>query len=211
MSLARNCRIVAAAAALLIAAVGPLPAHDGPHDAASLGGVKGEMMMWISDAEGKLVELAEATPDKKYTYRPTKGVRSQGEVFLHVAAANFGIPAMLGIKAPPAGFKFDGYEQSVTKKEDITKALKDSFAHMKEGLAHLSDADMDTPAELFGMKTTRRGAYMLLLSHAHEHLGQSIAYARSNGVVPPWTAREMQAAAAREKKESDAAKPASTK
>jgi len=211
MSLARNCRIVASVTALALAAVGPLSAHEGGHDPSSFTGVKGDMMLWISDAEGKLIELAEATPEKKLTYRPTKGVRSSGEVFLHVAAANFGIPAMLGIQPPPAGFKFDGYEQSMTKKDDIVKALKDSFAHMKEGFAHLSDADMETPAELFGMKTTRRGAYMLLLSHAHEHLGQSIAYARSNGIVPPWTAREMQAAAAREKKEGEAAKPANTK
>ena len=198
MSLANCCRLVAGTALLLsLAAVAPIAAHEGGHDPATLGGVKGDMVMWITDAEKKLVELAEAMPEKKYAYKPSKDVRSQGEVFLHVAAANFGIPAMLGIKAPPEGFKFDGYEKSLTKKDDISKALQASFTHMKEGLAHMSDAEMEMPAELFGMKTTRRGAYMLLLSHAHEHLGQSIAYARAAGVVPPWTAREMQAAAAR--------------
>jgi len=200
MSLAQISRIVACVAALGLALVAPLAAHDGAVDPATMTGVKGDMLSFITDAEKKLVELAQATPEKKYSYRPTKGVRSTGEVFLHVAAANYGLPAMLGIKAPPAGFKFEGYEQSMTSKEDITKALQESFTHMKDGLAHLSDADMDTPAELFGNKTTRRGVYMLLLSHAHEHLGQSIAYARVNGIVPPWTAREMQAAAAREKK-----------
>jgi len=127
-----------------------------------------------------------------------KGVRSQGEVFLHVAAANFGIPSYMGVTAPE-GFKMDGYEKSMTKKADIQKALKDSFAHMENALASTSDADMDKQVTLFGQTMTERGAYMLLLSHVHEHLGQSIAYARSNGIVPPWTAKE-QAAMQDEKK-----------
>ncbi len=55
------------------------------------------------------------------------------------------------------------------------------------------DADLDKPVDLFGNKTTVRGGYLLLLSHAHEHLGQSIAYARSNGIVPPWTAKQQAA------------------
>ena len=211
MYLARTCRIVAGAAALWLAAATPLFAHDGAVDPAAFPGAKGEMLMWISDAESKLVELSEATPEKKFSYRPSKDVRSTGEVFLHVAAANFGIPAMLGIKAPPEGFKFDGYEKSMTAKADITKALKESFAHMKEGLAHMSDADMEMPAELFGLKTTRRGAYMLLLSHAHEHLGQSIAYARVNGIVPPWTARDQAAAARTKNEKKDTATTTGTK
>ena len=62
----------------------------------------------------------------------------------------------------------------------------------------LTDADMEKPVDLFGTKTTARGAYMLLLSHAHEHLGQAIAYARSNAVTPPWTA--AQEAKTKEKK-----------
>jgi uncharacterized damage-inducible protein DinB len=31
---------------------------------------------------------------------------------------------------------------------------------------------------------------MALVSHEHEHLGQMIAYARSNGVTPPWSSPE---------------------
>jgi len=113
-------------------------------------------------------------------------------VFMHVAAANYGIPAMVGV-TPPAGFEFEKYEASLTKKADIQKALKESFAHMEKGLMDMSDADMDKEAEVFGTKMSQRSAYMLILSHCHEHLGQSIAYARTNGVVPPWTAREQMA------------------
>jgi uncharacterized damage-inducible protein DinB len=163
-------------------------------------GVKGEIMMFIGDAEGKLSQLAEAMPEGKYTWRPGEGVRSPADVLMHVAAANFGIPSFWGVK-PPAGFDFNTYEKSLTKKADIQKALKESFVHLKKALMAASDADLEKPAEFFGMKTTVRGGYMLLLSHVHEHLGQSIAYARMNGVVPPWTVKEMAAEkAAAEKK-----------
>jgi uncharacterized damage-inducible protein DinB len=167
---------------------------------------KSEMLEWIKDADQKLVELSDAMPEAKYAWRPSKGVRSVGEVYMHVAGANYGVPAMIGVATPPEGFKIETYEKSLTKKEDIKKALAESFAHMEKAFEGLSEADMEKPAEFFGMKTTVRGAYLLLLSHDHEHLGQSIAYARSNGVVPPWTAREQQAAKERAKeKEAKAA------
>jgi uncharacterized damage-inducible protein DinB len=158
--------------------------------AAAPAGVQGEMLLWIRDAETKLIELAEAMPEAKYSWRPGEGVRSVGEVYMHVAAANFGIPSFAGVK-PPEGFKFEGYEASLSKKADIVKALKDSFAHMEGAVGRFTAEDLEKPADLFGMKTTTRGVCLLLLSHAHEHLGQSIAYARSNKITPPWTAREQ--------------------
>ncbi|MBZ5589269.1 MAG: DinB family protein [Acidobacteriia bacterium] len=155
-------------------------------------GVKGEMLMFITDAENKLSQLAEAMPEGKYTWRPAKGVRSPAEVFMHVAAANFGLPSFWGVK-PPDGFDFNTYEKSLTRKADIQKALAASFVHLKAALAATSDEDLDKPTEFFGMKTTVRGGYLLVVSHVHEHLGQSIAYARMNGVVPPWTAKQQEA------------------
>ena len=161
-------------------------------DAAMPAGVKGDMMMWIKDAEDKITQLAEATPEAKYAWRPSKGVRSTGEVFMHVVTANYGIPAAMGV-TPPQGFTGTDYEKSLTKKADIQKALKESFAHMENALANATDADMEKEIELFGMKMTERRAFMLLVAHAHEHLGQSIAYARSNNITPPWTAKQQAA------------------
>jgi uncharacterized damage-inducible protein DinB len=155
-------------------------------------GVKGETLMWIGDAESKLLQLADATPEAKLAWRPADGVRSTAEVLMHVAGANFGIPTFWGVQ-PPAGYDMKTYEKSLTTKAEITKALKDSFAHVKKALMAAGDADLDRPIEFFGMKTTVRGGYLLVLSHAHEHLGQSIAYARMNGVVPPWTAKQEEA------------------
>ena len=147
---------------------------------------KDEMLFWISDAESKLGQLAEATPADKYGWSPAEGVRTTGEIFMHVAAANYGLPTFWGVAAPE-GFSFQTYEKSITAKADIQKALTESFAHMKKSLEAADDATLQKQIELFGMKSSVRGAYMLLLSHAHEHLGQSIAYARSNGIVPPWS------------------------
>ena len=189
-------RLVLVMAALV--AVAGFVARPVIADEAKPTGYRGEMLASISDAESKLNDLAEAMPAAKYSWRPAKGVRSAGDVFMHVAAANYGIPSMLGAPAP-AGFDFEKYESSLTKKADIQKALKESFASLKTALTNMSDEDADKEVEIFGMKMTHRGAYLMLLSHCHEHLGQSIAYARSNGVTPPWTAKQKMAEMAKDK------------
>jgi uncharacterized damage-inducible protein DinB len=192
------------AAALLVSALAAVPRIARADDPST--GVKGEVLTWIKDAQVKLEDLAAAMPESKYSWRPGKGVRSVGEVFMHVAAANYGIPAIAGVK-PPEGFPgADKYEQSLTKKADIEKALHDSFVHMETAWTSFSDADLEKPVDLFGSPTTVRGAYLLVLSHCHEHLGQSIAYARTNGVVPPWTAKQQAAAKEMEQKKTEAAK-----
>lgn len=196
----RTFRVLALAAALVLTAApafaqGGHSANDGhnhSHDmpAASPTGVKAEMLMWISDAESKLNDLAEAMPENKYGWSPDKGVRTPAQVFMHVAGANYGVPSFWGV-APPAGYDFRTYESSLTKKAEIQSALRESFAHLKAALSGASDEDFEKPVDLFGMKTTVRGAYLMLLSHSHEHLGQSIAYARMNKVTPPWTAKQQ--------------------
>ena len=186
------------AVAAVLTAAGLALAHDGDVPAGRTG-VKNEILLGIQDGEDKLAELAEAFPEKKYGWTPAKGVRTVGDIFMHVAAANYGLPTFIGVPAP-AGFDFKTFEHSLTKKSDIMKAMKDSFTHLKAGFERMSDADLDKPAELFGRKTTVRGTYLVILSHIHEHLGQAIAYARSNKVTPPWTARQAIAEAEAAKK-----------
>ncbi len=196
-------------AALVLASLGAMlfaPAAARADDAAVPAGMRGEALMWMKDAESKLEQLADAVPEAKYSWRPGKDVRSVGEVYMHVASANYGIPAMCGV-TPPAGFNIETYEKSFTKKADIEKALKDSFAHMEQAWTSLSDTDLEKPVDLFGTKTTVRGGFLLVLSHCHEHLGQSIAYARMNGVVPPWTAKRQAAMKNTDKDKTKAGKP----
>lgn len=193
--------IAGSAALALLTLLTPLAAHAddaitpataAPAASAAMPAYRADMLTWINQAQSELEQLAAAMPEDKYSWRPGKGVRSVGEVYLHVAQANYGLPGFIGV-TPPAGFKFDGYDTSMQKKADIQKALHDSFEHVKTAFTAASEADLDKPADLFGTKSTGRGVYMLLLSHAHEHLGQSIAYARMNGVVPPWTAKQQEA------------------
>lgn len=169
-------------------------------------GIRKEMKVSIDDAGGKLIELAEAMPAAKYNWRPSKDVRSAAEVYLHVISANYGLPMFMGAapaaNSPVTKDNFGTFEKSTTDKAKIVGMLKDSFAYTDKLIKETPDSELDAAVNLFGNPTTKRGALFLLVNHTHEHLGQSIAYARSNNVTPPWTAREQAEAA--KKKAADA-------
>jgi uncharacterized damage-inducible protein DinB len=139
----------------------------------------------LNDVEKKVVGLAEAMPQEKYSWRPGPGVRSVSEVFMHIAGANFGLPNFIGVK-PPAGIDRN-MEKTVTDKAKVVEMLKQSFAHVRQAAEGLSDADLAKPTKLFGQPSSYEGVLFLIANHMHEHLGQAIAYARVNGVTPPWS------------------------
>ena len=118
----------------------------------------------------------------KYDWKPGQGVRSVADVFNLIVKENGLLAGVLSgtpnTAAPPA---------PITDPEKVQEALKASYASLQKAIAGLSDSDLQTPVKLFGHDLTKQGAVMLLLGDQHEHLGQSIAYARSNGVVPPWS------------------------
>ena len=154
------------------------------------------MLGQIDDVEKKIEDLAAAVPAEKYSWRPGEGVRSVSEVYVHIAGSNYFFMTFLGVKPP---MKMDpGMEKKVTDKAEVEKLLKPSFEHVRQTILNLSDKDLDKTTEMFGNTTTYRNALMTEIAHLHEHLGQSIAYARVNNVVPPWTAAE-QAEAAKKK------------
>jgi uncharacterized damage-inducible protein DinB len=125
-------------------------------------------------------------PAEKYTWRPGEGVRSVGEVYTHIVAANYGVAGALGTP-PPAGLDFKSLTALAGDKPKVIQALKDSFAHFRQAILALNDADADKPQKMFNRQTTLRGSFLMIDRHFGEHLGQSIAYARMKGVVPPWT------------------------
>jgi uncharacterized damage-inducible protein DinB len=178
-------------AVLTLSALGPAlaqqPAGAPAAADAPTAGYRAEFLRELADLETKYVRLAEQMPAEKYAWRPAEGVRSVGEVFMHVAAANFGLSRRIGTPSP-AGFQGQGYEKSTTDKAQIVEQLKQSFAHMRAAALKAADADADKTMQWFGGSTiTQRGFLVFLVRHAGEHLGQSIAYARVNGIVPPWT------------------------
>ncbi len=149
-------------------------------------GYRSEVMAEVMVQEDKLTRLAEAIPADKYTWRPGEDTRSFAEVFLHVSAANYNLYKLVGTP-PPAAIDVKNLEKSTTDKAKVMATLKDSFDHAKKAIKAMSDADLEKSMDWFGGKNTERGILLFIVRHTAEHLGQSIAYARFVGVVPPWT------------------------
>jgi len=164
--------------ALLLAQTTPKPKK--------ITGFRGEFLANFDDVQSKVMELAEAVPAKSYGWRPGKGVRSIGEVYMHVAGTNYYLSTFLG-RTPPRDVPKD--IEKITDKQRALVELKKSFDYIRDVVQSEKDADLDKPVNMYGKQTTRRGVLVTALTHLHEHLGQSIAYARMNGVVPPWSGR----------------------
>ena len=164
------------------------PANKAPvtPSAAPTSGFRAEFLEEVAYYEQRYIRLAEAMPAEKYTWRPAGGVRSVGEVFTHIVAANYGVARALGT-SPPAGLDFKAITGLAADKTKVLQALKESFAHFRRAIVALNEADADKPQDMFNRHTTLRGSFIVITGHFGEHLGQSIAYARVNGVVPPWT------------------------
>jgi uncharacterized damage-inducible protein DinB len=173
---------------LLVAAAVPVAAQVNPYKEGTPGvtGYRSEILAEVMIQEDKFTRLAEAIPADKYSWRPSADVRSFAEVFLHVSAANYNLYKLVGTP-PPEGFKPEGFDKTTTDKAKVIAALKDSFAHAKTAIKAMPDADLEKSLDWFGGKNTQRGILVFIVRHAAEHLGQSIAYARFIGVVPPWT------------------------
>ena len=153
---------------------------------AGISGFRAEVMAEVRIQEDKFRRLAAAIPADKYTWRPAGDVRSVSEVFLHVAAANYNLPKLIGTP-PPAGVDGPKLEKATTDKGKVISILEDSFVHQREAIMKMPDADLRKTLDWFGGTNTERGMLLFMTRHTAEHLGQSIAYARSIGIVPPWT------------------------
>ena len=164
-----------------------------------LAGPRGAVRFAITDAQKKLLELARAVPEDKYDWRPGAGVRSVGEVYRHVAQGNYLLCTFLGIKSP---IDLKDLDTRPLDKAKTIELMEQSFTHALDAVASTPDAALTDTLRFFGMPATKLDVMMALATHNHEHLGQSIAYARTNGVVPPWTARAEAAAAEKKKGKS---------
>jgi uncharacterized damage-inducible protein DinB len=163
-----------AVCALVVALMVPL-AHAQP---AGIQAAFGKDAATLSD---KFTGLARVMSDK-YDWKPAQGVRSVGVVFNLIAKENGMLVGVLSgtptTEAKPA---------PITDPEKLQESLRTSYANLQKAITGLSDQDLQAPVKLFGRDMTKLGALMLILEDQHEHLGQSIAYARSNRVVPPWS------------------------
>ena len=145
----------------------------------------------LGHVQKQMVSLAGAVPQNKFAWRPAKGVRSVAEVYLHAADAGYWYGKQLGFQVPAdIEAKLKDFEKSTTDKAKIEKALTDSFEWFASNVKQMPDAELNKTISLGGHDLSKRAVILMTLGHYQEHLGQSIAYARSNGVVPPWSKNE---------------------
>ena len=141
-----------------------------------------EFLGQIDFVKGRLMQLAEAMPEETYGWRPGEGVRSVGEVYVHVAQSNYYMLSLV------KGEKPDMSEGEIeSDKKNAIAMMEKAFSVIKESAAQFTGEDLNKEIEAFGMKFSVRNFMVTMIAHLHEHLGQSIAYARMNGVTPPWS------------------------
>ena len=143
---------------------------------------------WMEElnlAGRQMVALAEATPAEKFGWRPREGVRSVSEVYMHVALGNFWLMQQAGAKLPPGTPEIvPGLERKVTDKAEVIAWLKRSLDAARTAYR---TTDRTKRVTFFGKETASDSVFLRLLVHNHEHMGQSIAYARMIGIAPPWS------------------------
>lgn len=168
---------------LLVACVCLLP---GVARAQAPDGFGDELLMQFDASMSKFIALAKAMPAAKYTWSPGEGVMEVGHVLMHVARYNYMYPSgNMGVAAP-SGVDLDGME-SVRDKDTIVRALEQSQAYVRDAVRVMTPAELARSTRLYGRDVQHWSVLLQLVAHMNEHLGQSIAYARMNGIVPPWS------------------------
>jgi uncharacterized damage-inducible protein DinB len=152
--------------------------------------LKPQSLQDLQIMQKKFADLAAVIPTEKFTWRPADGVRSFSEVFLHVASMNYLMAPNFG--APPVpDYSQKGYEKSTTDKAKIISQINQSFDYVCAALEKRSNKELQNIVQKFGPDASEGDIVYLVVTDAHEHLGQAVAYARMNGIVPPWTAAQL--------------------
>lgn len=161
-----------------------------------------DILNGFAGAAGRALALAKEVPQDKYSWRPMEGVRSFGEVFVHMAGSTLLFCSYAGLKPPqgPAqdlaavymkrGFEMPeifAAEAAVKDKAKILAIMEQSFRQARDLIRNMPDADLEKSVQFFGRPVTLRGLLIIMGDHLSEHVGQSIAYARVNQIVPPWS------------------------
>lgn len=139
----------------------------------------------LTHNQNQITALANAFTEEQYDWRPADGVRSVGEVILHTAAANYFLVSMLGFQIP-SDVDMASMEK-IKGKQQAIDALTKSFEYAKEKIGAVKSEDFGKEIDLGFNKLTTVATMMVVLEHTGEHKGQLIAYARANGITPPWS------------------------
>jgi uncharacterized damage-inducible protein DinB len=157
--------------------------------------MKAQALLDLQAVNKKCVDLAQALPADKITWRPSPDTRSFAEVFLHVAGERYGFLSLLGATPPPE-FKAGQFDKSTVERDRIIAALNQSWDFTSKTINGMSNADFAKLLPKLGPQANEGDVVYLLVADAHEHLGQLVAYARQNDIVPPWTLEQQKKKAA---------------
>ncbi len=145
-----------------------------------------EFMHHFRQSTRKIMSLAEAMPEDLYTWSPGPGVMPVGQVYMHIARYNYFYPeTALGIPAP-SDIDVPNLE-SITDKAKVTKLLRQSVEHVRQHVSRMTTEDLTRTTTLYRRQIAGWAVLFQLLAHMNEHVGQSVSYARMNGIVPPWS------------------------
>jgi DinB family protein len=161
--------------------------------------MKPQSLLDLEGVQKKFIALAGAIPANTLTWRPAPDARSFAEVFLHVSGERYGFLGLMDTP-PPAGFDGKTFEKSTTDRARIVEELNKSWDFTKTAINGMTNADFAKPLPKLGPQANAGDVIYLLVADAHEHLGQLVAYARANGIVPPWTVEAQKAAAEKKAK-----------
>ena len=190
----RPCLWPAPALVLVVGLTGflgaPLRAQTAVGDSAEFAAWRQVQKEDIDGLRKKFMALAKAVPADKLTWRPMEGTRSFREVFAHIAAEGNTETAMFGRPLPAGSLAdFDAEEARLKKLMDdqLIAVMDRAMQSLSATLGGLSRATINTPIRYYGQSTLPRVATTYTLNDLHEHLGQLVAYARMNSIVPPWS------------------------
>lgn len=148
--------------------------------------VREDLLGHFSRSSSKMTRLSAAVPAELYTWSPGEGTMSVARVYAHIARYNYYyLETSLGIAAPES-VNLDAMENTVDKRL-VELMLRESVAHVKKHVGAMSEEDLNRQVTLYGRQVDAWQVLTQLVSHMNEHVGQSVAYARINGITPPWS------------------------
>lgn len=162
-----------------LAVAAPLFGQSSPID------YRDQILAHFEGSASKMTQLSRAMPDDAYDWRP-EGAFTVARVYAHIARYNYlYLEENLGIAAPD-GVDWENFE-SITDKETVVQVLDESIAHVRRTMENMTEVDLTRQTTLYGDEVAGWAVLTQLVAHMNEHVGQAIAYARVNGIVPPWS------------------------
>jgi len=132
-------------------------------------------------SKNDVLRSVDKIPDDKWSFQPTKDVRTVAQLFAHIADGQY---EFCGVAAEGKSVSKD-IEKTLKTRAEIVPALKDAFAYCDAAYAKMTDAGAAELVSFSGMRITKLGAMDFNTAHTMEHYGNLVTYMRINGIVPP--------------------------